>query len=149
MNYIKNILICFQLLMMSHSVIGFIDKDQLEVGDIILIPVKCYVCSAIEVNTNSRFSHLGIVINKQKEVAHALGKVKKEPLTNFLKMKDPSREAAVVRLVGLNFRTRQDMTKEFYKNYLGAFRMIQNFFGIITISTSRKNFTAVSLSPNF
>ena len=74
MNYIKNILICFQLLMMSHSVIGFIDKDQLEVRDIILIPVKCYVCSAIEVNTNSRFSHLGIVINKQKKLLMPLVK---------------------------------------------------------------------------
>ena len=105
--------------MMSHSTFGFINKDQLEVGDVILIPVKCYVCSAIETNTNSRFSHLGIVVNKQKEVAHALGKVKKEPLKNFLKMKDPNREAAVVRPVGFNLRTRQKMTKEFYKNYLG------------------------------
>ena len=82
--------------MMSHSLLGLSIKISLEVGDVILIPVKCYVCSAIEVNTNSRFSHLGIVINKQKEVAHALGKVKKEPFENFLKMKDPSREAAVV-----------------------------------------------------
>ena len=77
MKYIKNVLISFQLLTISFSAFSSIDKQDLMVGDVILIPVKCYVCSAIEINTGSIYSHLGIVINNKKEVAHALGRVKR------------------------------------------------------------------------
>lgn len=74
--------------------------NSLRPGDIILLPLQCYVCSLIEDETDSEYSHSGIVVKKEGEniyIAQALGNVHYLPLKQFLRMKDPNREARVVR----------------------------------------------------
>ena len=119
MKYIKNILIYFQVLSISFQVAAHDLKSRVEIGDVILIPIKCYVCRAIELNTNSPYSHLGIIINEKKEVAHSLGRVKKESFVRFLSLKDSRRNLAIMRPLSLSIKDKQDLKNDFYKNYLG------------------------------
>lgn len=62
--------------------------DEIEVGDVILISLNCYICQVIENETSSPYSHSAIVIaiDQQKIwVAQALGTVHELPLADFIK----------------------------------------------------------------
>lgn len=57
-----------------------------ETGDILLISMSCYLCSVIEDETDSDFSHLGIILKTEKGtfVLDSAGKVQKTSLENFI-----------------------------------------------------------------
>ena len=53
---------------------------DLRPGDILLQPLHCRLCNLIEAQTDSIFSHIGIVINEKSDVAEAFSKVRKVTL---------------------------------------------------------------------
>ena len=73
---------------------------ELKAGDIILQPLKCRTCSLIEQQEGSRFSHIGIVIEKNNEllVAEAYGKVRLVSLNEFLSKTHPLKKSVVIEL---------------------------------------------------
>ena len=61
---------------------------EFNVGDVILLDLDCYSCQRIEDETNSRFSHSGVVISDGEElfVAQSLSYVHHLRISDFLKM---------------------------------------------------------------
>jgi hypothetical protein len=73
---------------------------ELHSGDVILISFNCYECRVIEDETNSAFSHSGVIVkneNGETFVAQALVKVQMSPLKDFLKNITPGTQAFVYR----------------------------------------------------
>lgn len=73
---------------------------DLQSGDIILMSFNCYECRMIESETNSPFSHSGVVIkniNNEVQVAQSLNEVHLSSLQEFLKYKTPGTKASVFR----------------------------------------------------
>lgn len=73
---------------------------ELQSGDVVLISFNCYECRVIELETNSKFSHSGVVIkNEQQEIriGQSLGFVALYPVEEFLKKKTPGTAVAVYR----------------------------------------------------
>ncbi len=63
---------------------------ELRPGDVLLMELRCYSCSIIADETDSRFSHSGVVLGKhggETIVAQALGRVHALPLQRFLQQK--------------------------------------------------------------
>jgi hypothetical protein len=97
----------------SHAIYAL----DLRSGDILLISFNCYECRVIESETDSKFSHSGVVIldeNKIPMVAQALTKVHLAPLNEFLKYKTPGSKISVLRSFELqNSLLDNKMRKEF------------------------------------
>lgn len=73
---------------------------DLQSGDVLLISFNCYECRVIESETNSPFSHSGVIIKNESHaltVAQSLGSVALYPLEQFLKNKTPGSVVAVYR----------------------------------------------------
>lgn len=73
---------------------------DLQNGDVLLISFNCYECRVIESETNSKFSHSGVVIkdeNHQIRIGQSLGFVALYPLDQFLKNKSPGTLVSVYR----------------------------------------------------
>ena len=73
-------------------------------GDVILLPLSCYLCKAIEIETDSPWSHVGIVLKDEDKgndgrlfVAHADGKVVRESIQKFIDMSTPGKKPAFFR----------------------------------------------------
>ena len=62
-------------------------RDKLMAGDIILLPIDCYACKAIEKETGSPYAHSGLVVfeNGYPIILEAWSKVEKTPLKDFIK----------------------------------------------------------------
>lgn len=59
--------------------------SDLHTGDVILQPLSCHLCTLIEEEENSPFSHVGIVLKNEKLfILEAWGSVKKTPLEEFM-----------------------------------------------------------------
>lgn len=70
------------------------------VGDIILQPRRCYVCSLIEAQEQSSFSHMSLVVKVDAQkilVADSLTQVRVQSLEAFLSEGDPTRGHKVFR----------------------------------------------------
>lgn len=73
---------------------------DLKAGDIILISFNCYECRVIESETNSKFSHSGVVVKSDTTgilVGQSIGKVALYPLKQFLKPVTPNSAISVYR----------------------------------------------------
>lgn len=99
---------------------------ELKSGDVILISFNCYECRVIESETNSRFSHSGVILINQKseiKVAQALGIVGLVSLQDFLKNKTPNTKAAIYRSKQIQDNNKEDISNKmlslFNANYLG------------------------------
>jgi hypothetical protein len=68
-------------------------------GDLILLPLNCYSCEIIEQETQSSYSHSGVLIQEEGQwfVAEALLKVELTPLKIFLQRVRPGFKAGVFR----------------------------------------------------
>lgn len=65
---------------------------DLQAGDVVLLSLNCYECRVIESETESLFSHSGVVvINEQQEtkIAQSLGRVAMDKFSDFIKNKTP------------------------------------------------------------
>lgn len=73
---------------------------ELQVGDIILQPLRCKLCRLIEAQERTTFSHMGVVIKLTPEVmvGEAFGNVRMVPLRDFVSKGDLTRPARVIRL---------------------------------------------------
>ncbi|MEN9811190.1 MAG: hypothetical protein RLZZ488_2757 [Pseudomonadota bacterium] len=77
-------------------------QQQLRTGDIILVPLNCYVCNAIEAETGVTYSHSVIVAETSEDsrpttVYEAWGSVKKTPLSEISARKQKNQSLFVVR----------------------------------------------------
>ena len=73
---------------------------DLKAGDVLLISFNCYECRVIESETNSAFSHSGVVVKNELneiKIAQSLGSIALYPLGDFLKNKTPGTNVAVYR----------------------------------------------------
>ncbi len=71
---------------------------EFKVGDLILQSLDCYLCRAIESETNSNFSHIGMVINDNPvEVIEAYQSVRIVPLSEYLTKTKKNSEILILR----------------------------------------------------
>lgn len=73
---------------------------ELNSGDVLLISFNCFECRVIESETNSTFSHSGIVVKNELNeirIAQSLGKVELYSLEQFLKNITPGTNVSVYR----------------------------------------------------
>ena len=80
--------------------LNFARALELKAGDVLLISFNCYECRVIESETDSKFSHSGVMIkNKlnQLQVGQSLGQVALYNLDQFLKNKTPGTNVSVYR----------------------------------------------------
>lgn len=103
---------------------------ELKSGDVLLISFNCYECRVIESETNSTFSHSGVVIKNERQelrVGQSLGFVALYPIDKFLKNKTPGTVVSVYRpreLIDLSSdeqkRIDQNMLEIFNSLFAGA-----------------------------
>ncbi len=92
-------LILITALFWTSSLFGFDTKD-LRSGDVLLLSLHCYECRMIESETESLFSHSGVVVlNEQNElrVAQSLGRVALYTIKDFTKNITPGTYVHVYR----------------------------------------------------
>lgn len=73
---------------------------EFRVGDVILQPRRCYVCSLIEAQEQSPFSHMSVVVKVEAQkvwVADSLTQVRVQSLESFLNEGDATRAHKVFR----------------------------------------------------
>ena len=109
---------------------NFARAFDLKAGDVLLISFNCYECRVIESETNSKFSHSGVIIKNelnQIQVGQSLGFVALYPLDQFLKNKTPGTNVSVYRpneFQNLNISERNLLEKKmlsiFNSNFKGA-----------------------------
>lgn len=104
-----------------------INALELQSGDIVLISFNCYECRVIESETNSLFSHSGVVLREEDNtifVAQALTQVRLSPLQEFLKNRTPGTKAYIYRSYELknrydNLDVGKSMRDVFEKDFKG------------------------------
>lgn len=95
---------------------------RLQVGDILLQPLKCWSCALIEAEEETIYSHVGIIIAVEPEilVAEALNHVRVLPLATFNARTRKDSKLSVRRLVGrnaVNFLQKHQMHfRQLYQN---------------------------------
>lgn len=72
---------------------------ELKTGDVLLQPLHCWVCSLIEAETHSPYSHMGIVIKEGSEtfVLEAWQEVKLSTLDEFLSKTEKNLKVKILR----------------------------------------------------
>ncbi|MFA6235689.1 MAG: YiiX/YebB-like N1pC/P60 family cysteine hydrolase [Bacteriovorax sp.] len=96
---------------------------ELQSGDVLLISFNCYECRVIESETNSKFSHSGVVVkNEHKEIriGQSLGLVALYPVADFVKNKTPGTGVSVYRpkeLLNLNADEQSELDKRMLETF--------------------------------
>jgi hypothetical protein len=100
---------------------------SLQVGDVLLQPLKCWACTLIEEEEETIFSHIGVVLSLGPEVlvAEAFGSVRKVTLSEFNRKTEPGQRLAVLRFrnqrIADEFQKRSAQFQHlFEKDFLGA-----------------------------
>ncbi len=110
----KKIIIAFSFIAFC---LNFAQALELQNGDVLLISFNCYECRVIESETNSKFSHSGVIIkneNHEIRVGQSLGFVALYPLDQFLKNKTPGTTVSVFR--PKEFQNIKNEDKNFLEN---------------------------------
>ncbi len=96
-------------------------------GDIILQPLNCWLCSLIELEEGSIYSHMGVVLSVTPEVmiGEANGTVKKIKLSEFLSKTEASQRSLLIRFRNEKISeaitsTPQKFLETFEKEFEGA-----------------------------
>jgi hypothetical protein len=98
--------------------LSFNTYAKLKVGDILLQPLHCWACSLIEAQTKSEYSHIGVVIEVNKDkvyVAEAFHKVKKVSLEEYMAKTEKGSAVKVLR----PFAVSQDLQHIFKQEFEG------------------------------
>jgi len=93
-------MIKFFLLLKIIFLTNFAIAQELQSGDIILISFNCYECRVIESETNSLFSHSGVILKGKDNnfyVLQSLSSVSSVTLDQFLKNKRPLSKVSIYR----------------------------------------------------
>jgi hypothetical protein len=91
-------------------------STELEVGDILLQPLHCYSCNLIEAQTESEYSHIGIIVSKRGDdfmVAEAYGSVR---LVSFLEFNKKTQKGLALEVLRPHY-----VSRSLYINYLNTF----------------------------
>lgn len=99
---------------------NYLQAFELQTGDVILQPLKCWSCRLIEDQEKSDFSHIGIIIKEDTQiyVAEAYGKVRKVTLAKFLEKTHPDKKNKYLRLKVSEQLNRQNLSENI-ENFLG------------------------------
>lgn len=83
---------------------NFANKLNLKTGDILLQPLHCWLCSLIEAQEESIYSHIGIVLKEKESISvlEAWGSVRKVNLKEFLSKTQKDQKVLVRRSLMLN-----------------------------------------------
>ena len=76
------------------------DRTNLQTGDVLLISLNCYECRMIESETDSAFSHSGVVVideNNRVRIAQSLGRLDHFSIDDFKKNITPGTALSVYR----------------------------------------------------
>ena len=99
---------------------------DIRVGDIILIDLDCYICQIIKEETQSKYSHSGLVIgheNGKPLVAQSLGEIEVVTLQIFLKSRRPG--------TPVNLKRSKELDSLFFSNmdeYRSRTQLLQYFY---------------------
>lgn len=113
LDYSMKKFIILTLLVFSHLSFASI---KLKTGDILLQPLHCWACNLIEAETESIYSHIGVVIKVENEtvfVAEAFMKVRVVSFSEFNKKTQKGLKLKVMRPAYVS--------NELYKTYLRKF----------------------------
>jgi hypothetical protein len=105
----KLILLILSLQMQAHAI-------DLKVGDLLLQPLNCFSCSLIEQQTQSPYSHIGVIIaiqEKQVFVAEAFMQVRVQSLQEFARKTQKGER--------IKIRRPFFVSADFYQTYLERF----------------------------
>lgn len=101
---------------------------ELQNGDVLLISLNCYECRVIESETNSKFSHSGVVVKDEKgevRIGQSLGSIALYPMEQFLKNRTPGLTVDVYRpkqFLKLSLKERQWLESQMLLVFNGAFK---------------------------
>lgn len=89
----------FLVIFLSIYVAPATHAFTLKSGDVLLQPLHCYLCNLIEAQTNSSYSHVGIVVSDEKKlyVLEAWQTVRLTPLDEFLQKTQKGEKIKVLR----------------------------------------------------
>jgi hypothetical protein len=90
----------FALLLLFSSQGFALDRSELQTGDVVLLSLNCMECRMIESETDSAFSHSGVIVVDEagvKRVAQSLGRVDHVSFADFTKNITPKTGVAVYR----------------------------------------------------
>lgn len=97
----KKLMLLIYILSGFSSALSFaFEPSLLKAGDVLLISLNCYECRVIESETNSRFSHSGIVVKDEAgelRIAQSISSIALYTLAQFSKYKTPGTAIAVYR----------------------------------------------------
>lgn len=120
----------FALLLLLSSQSFALDRSELQTGDVVLLSLNCMECRMIESETDSAFSHSGVIVVDEagvNRVAQSLGRVDLVTFADFTKNITPKTGVAVYRpreFNSLNALQVQNLGKgmfDFFKsNFFGA-----------------------------
>lgn len=90
----------YLLLILTLFFSAFKASAEIRPGDLILISLNCYSCPIIESETNSPYSHSGLLVQENGDwfVLEALAKVQKTPLAKFKQYVRPGTQPHYYRL---------------------------------------------------
>jgi hypothetical protein len=102
-------------------------NTDIRAGDVLLVPLNCYVCNAIEQETGTPYSHSVVVANNtsnptERYVYEAWGEVKKTPLTEILKRKQKNQNLYQLRakeFLALSATRENELRQRFDESFLG------------------------------
>ncbi len=90
-NLILIFIFTFSVLLSGQQAFGITFHD-LRAGDVILLSLNCYECRVIESETESLFSHSGVVMldqNNSVKIAQSIGAVAMDSFSDFIRNKTP------------------------------------------------------------
>lgn len=129
---IKILFTIITYVLISFKLVAAINIEQLRIGDVILLPQRCYSCSIVASETSSAFTHVGIVIYAEGDVvlvAEALETVRVVAASEFIGRLKKKSTAKVFRSYEFDqiyhddivkFSTMaRDLRRDFYATYLG------------------------------
>lgn len=120
------------ILHLLFTLITNIHALTLQPGDVLLISFNCYECRVIESETNSPYSHSGVVIENEKheiKIAQSLGMIALYQPNDFYKNKTPGTKIGVYR----SYEISKLMNAEFKNKMLNTFN--EKYKGILFDST--------------
>ena len=81
-------------------------ESDLKAGDLLLQSIPCYVCSLIEIEEGQPYSHIGVVLTKNKKISvlQSWQKVQALTLKDSLALRTPGSATLVLRAIDENER---------------------------------------------
>lgn len=122
----KNLIVVYLLFQVSNAFA--LSFKNLEAGDVVLLSFNCYECRVIESETDSLFSHSGVVIadeKGEKRIAQSLGRLDHFSFQEFSKNMTPGTFVHVYRPIELKNLTplkRHNLEKTLFDIFQSKFK---------------------------